>query len=116
MDPHLRGENIAAVGLHGVKAGGPPLTRGKPDIRCVNRYLNGWTPTYAGRTSSTAIWCCVLRVDPHLRGENVLGGALASGLKGGPPLTRGKRELPLLAGAADGWTPTYAGKTLGGLP
>ena len=69
----------------------PPLTRGRPVATVENRFGDGNTPAYAGKT------------------DDLLGIVVSH--KETPPLTRGRRARAELVERSEGNTPAYAGKT-----
>ena len=52
--PRSRGENQPKPPRTQHRAGSSPLTRGKPKLELLKRYLGGLIPTHAGKTGRAA--------------------------------------------------------------
>ena len=114
--PHSRGENRAEIADLQTRAGSSPLTRGKPNVRPVERVGGRLIPTHAGKTSERTEYLKRGRAHPHSRGENHSPRELALHTAGSSPLTRGKRQPARLHVRVGGLIPTHAGKTASAPP
>ena len=108
--PRSRGENCQPHKRCRLGDGSPPLARGKPARRVVQRDLPGITPARAGKTTSAHPTTSLGSDHPRSRGENMSTTRRSSRRRGSPPLARGKLEQ-LQGDARDrGITPARAGK------
>ena len=117
--------------------GSPPHTRGILSTCPTFPARTGFTPAYAGNTTSTQVITrirkvhprirgeyhgralkrqniCrpgICKVHPRIRGEYAATSALAAGAVGSPPHTRGILDYYALNRLASRFTPAYAGNT-----
>ena len=109
--PRSRGENARTDPARTPKPGSSPLTRGKRRGRGHGSRRSGLIPAHAGKTRFLALSGGDGRAHPRSRGENSWS-TISSGTEiGSSPLTRGKRESPVLDELAAGLIPAHAGKT-----
>ena len=109
--PRSRGENPLHVSRRLSKSGSSPLTRGKRDLRRIERVAVGLIPAHAGKTYEAHALAIQTGAHPRSRGENVARVVTACLPAGSSPLTRGKLILPALALVDMGLIPAHAGKT-----
>ena len=91
--------------------GGPPPGRGKPPLHLDAGNFRGWTPAWAGQTSSGRRTRNTSTVDPRLGGANSFTAVTRRSAKGGPPPGRGKLCRPRINCRLHRWTPAWAGQT-----
>ena len=113
VDPRSRGGADSAYNNQPTYTGGPPLTRGSHHSDVHDRRGAGWTPAHAGEPSVSRRRPSVSRVDPRSRGGAAPYALTSASLAGGPPLTRGSRDLAAGHRGCDGWTPAHAGEPSG---
>ena len=114
--PRSHGENASLEAHNSEPTGSSPLTRGKlrhdaaraADIRLI--------PAHAGKTSQSRPQPCTHGAHPRSRGENSAVGSNACVAGGSSPLTRGKREAPLIVALLVWLIPAHAGKTISSAP
>ena len=75
--PRSRGENSHEPLPAPSSEGSSPLTRGKPKLELLKRYLGGLIPAHAGKTNLRYASRAMYRAHPRSRGEN--GGATGLG-------------------------------------
>ena len=110
--PRLRGEKFSLISKRLFRSGSPPLTRGKGSRETILPVSYRITPAYAGKRSVFVSVDHSTEDHPRLRGEKFVGGKVAHGGRGSPPLTRGKAAIPVCFIAEVGITPAYAGKRM----
>ena len=69
--PRSRGENGGDEGVHGVRSGSSPLTRGKPEVERGLRGGGGLIPAHAGKTRERRYPRRHRQAHPRSRGENL---------------------------------------------
>ncbi len=109
--PRSRGENVCRCGCFDVGCGSSPLTRGKLNVRRVERRLERLIPAHAGKTQGPNGPSRDEAAHPRSRGENIMSHAKNTTVSGSSPLTRGKRHEVRGQGCAAGLIPAHAGKT-----
>ena len=110
--PRSRGENSVGRGGNEGGTGSSPLTRGKRDLRRIQRVTVGLIPAHAGKTSFSRGSAAPSAAHPRSRGENRYASASARSPLGSSPLTRGKHHEADLECLGVGLIPAHAGKTL----
>ena len=93
--------------------GSPPHTRGILRDERFDLLRNGFTPAYAGNTVGLKIGKALAEVHPRIRGEYTAMPVPWAPEPGSPPHTRGIRMRGVLFSCQFGFTPAYAGNTLG---
>ena len=91
--------------------GSPPLTRGKALFQGFRQFTDRITPAYAGKRRFRFEPRRNGRDHPRLRGEKLVQLHGQTGMKGSPPLTRGKGSSTLCRCRLQRITPAYAGKS-----
>ena len=109
--PRSRGENSTFAASSAVWNGSSPLTRGKLNVRRVERRLERLIPAHAGKTQGPNGPSRDEAAHPRSRGENIMSHAKNTTVSGSSPLTRGKRHEVRGQGCAAGLIPAHAGKT-----
>ena len=109
--PRSRGENQDENIINLSKQGSSPLTRGKLARAERRRGGERLIPAHAGKTEATALVSEANTAHPRSRGENGAACAVAAGLGGSSPLTRGKPCAGVSGFAGWGLIPAHAGKT-----
>jgi len=71
VHPHVRGENVIWTVLFLAVQGTPPRAWGKRVDRVWNRDRGRYTPTCVGKTKHPSYPCLLVKVHPHVRGENI---------------------------------------------
>ena len=95
-----------------IDAGSSPLTRGKPPIVRLSKFITGLIPAHAGKTVLRDFGAGACAAHPRSRGEN--SGPSVSGrpFRGSSPLTRGKPLRHRASRDKTGLIPAHAGKTV----
>ena len=91
--------------------GSSPLTRGKPTSQISREHTWGLIPAHAGKTPILRRRYTCHRAHPRSRGENLVSGTQARGVRGSSPLTRGKPTSQISREHTWGLIPAHAGKT-----
>ena len=69
-----------------------------------------FTPAYAGKIESFALFGVLLKVHPRIRGEDLYNRCRHHRDMGSPPHTRGRSPQIFIRENVKGFTPAYAGK------
>ena len=85
--------------------------RGKEEFTSSDRFSNGITPAYAGKSFFLLFNSFFVQDHPRLCGEKRLTPADRSAKQGSPPPMRGKERAPFPVGLHLRITPAYAGKS-----
>ena len=109
--PRSRGENHCSGSGEDHVAGSSPLTRGKRDLRRIEREAIGLIPAHAGKTSRSSPSSQASRAHPRSRGENIKSAVGSVIDWGSSPLTRGKPVQGCVENSLGGLIPAHAGKT-----
>ena len=87
--------------------------RGAPCLAWTRTYARRITPAYAGSTSCSSLWVCLIGDHPRVCGEHPWSARTRGRSRGSPPRMRGALVTEAHATAYDGITPAYAGSTFG---
>ena len=108
--PRLRGEKRVVPPDPTSAMGSPPLARGKGGVATGGNQIPGITPACAGKRRPGGSHISNRRDHPRLRGEKSSMARLRSGIRGSPPLARGKVQPRHDGVRKYGITPACAGK------
>ena len=111
VHPHVRGEDLSALGRNRGGAGSPPRAWGRLLALLILPTAVRFTPTCVGKTSVEAPCFALCAVHPHVRGEDDKMTARQRTGYGSPPRAWGRRERVALGWIGDRFTPTCVGKT-----
>ena len=112
VHPRIRGEYRDSAVITAEQKGSPPHTRGiRPGFVAYCRE-NGFTPAYAGNTSSGVSSALAAWVHPRIRGEYLCEVENEFYRTGSPPHTRGIPAFHITDLRRGRFTPAYAGNTI----
>ena len=109
--PRVCGENWMSLQASSEMPGSSPRVRGKPPQLCLRVAIGGLIPACAGKTQACCRSCLLSPAHPRVCGENPLGGADISTMRGSSPRVRGKLLSRRDAISPARLIPACAGKT-----
>ena len=113
VHPRIRGEYPRRPRPRMSTSGSPPHTRGIPEKYPMSKGTFRFTPAYAGNTRISTVQRHVEGVHPRIRGEYSDMIVSFCDFRGSPPHTRGILRDERFDLLRNGFTPAYAGNTVG---
>src|SRR5690606_14521974 len=85
VHPHVRGDDYGEHNRRGAERGSPPRAWGRPAAGRGERTPGRFTPTCVGTTAGGGAPRPRSAVHPHVRGDDIIAGAILLGRLGSPP-------------------------------
>ena len=109
--PRMGGEKPHIVPAKTSLTGSPPRGRGKSFLLLLLALRLRITPAWAGKRSSSSMFCLTSRDHPRMGGEKLLSQPAACIYTGSPPRGRGKESETFFGLVSHRITPAWAGKS-----
>ena len=109
VHPHVRGDGKQGHGVPCPVTGSPPRAWGRRQLVAMLRIYPRFTPTCVGTALSSATWCPIEPVHPHVRGDGLTISGYLRTVAGSPPRAWGRRNQLRKGPQLVRFTPTCVG-------